>query len=639
MRLCGVVFISLVAATSATSNSHAKRQVSQLRDRYDFLVVGGGTSGLTVADRLSEAFPSKTVLVIEYGDVHYAPGTFDPPTNWITANPDAAPAWSFNSVPNLEFGNKTAFVQAGQVVGGSSAVNGMFFDRGSQYDYDAWTEAGGPEFAQSSIKWDWEGIFPYFKKSVTFTEPPAEIAEKYNYTWDLSAFGGSTPIHSSFPAYQWVDLSVRTDAFRDMGLASPKECASGDKDGICWAPVSQHPVTARRSHSGLGHYADVQPRSNYDLLVKHQVVRVVYPDGPNSGPPLVEAKSLDDGHLFNVTVDGEVIVSAGALHTPTVLLRSGIGPAAVLSDAGIPLTLDLPGVGSNFQDHSGPMVTWSYTKSYDFWPLPNDFVNNATLKADATAGFDETPARGPYTMAGGNSAIFVSLPHLADNHANITKKILAMIADGSATSYLPADLRSIPEIAAGYSAQLAALAKLLSNPEAPSIESPWATSQATVSAPSFLLHPLSRGTVRLDKNNHLAQPVLDYRAGSNPVDFDLHRAHVRFLRKLVETPTLTALGVQEIGPGKDVAADDETLDEYVRSSAVLSFMHPCCTAAMLPENLGGVVGTDLKVHGAKGLRVVDMSVMPFLIGSHLSATAYAVGEKAADIIINEWKSR
>jgi choline dehydrogenase-like flavoprotein len=103
-------------------------------------------------------------LVIEYGDVHYAPGTFDPPTNWITANPDAPPTWRFTSLPNPDMGNTTAFVQAGQVVGGSSAVNGMFFDRGSRFDYDAWTEVGGSEFALSKNKWNWSGIFPFFKK-------------------------------------------------------------------------------------------------------------------------------------------------------------------------------------------------------------------------------------------------------------------------------------------------------------------------------------------------------------------------------------------------------------------------------------------------------------------------------------------
>ena len=149
------------AQAYAPRHAMLKRQVSQLRSAYDFIIVGGGTSGLTVADRLSATFPAKTVLVVEYGDVEYAPGVFDPPTLWITPNPDAASAWTFLSLPNPEMKNHSAFVQAGQVVGGSSAVNGQFFDRGSRFDYDSWAEAAGSDFN----KWGWRGLFPYFKKA------------------------------------------------------------------------------------------------------------------------------------------------------------------------------------------------------------------------------------------------------------------------------------------------------------------------------------------------------------------------------------------------------------------------------------------------------------------------------------------
>ncbi|KAK4168119.1 oxygen-dependent choline dehydrogenase [Cladorrhinum sp. PSN259] len=632
MGLLGTTFVSLAALTSAAAvpNANLKRQVTQLRTSYDFVVVGGGTSGLTVADRLTEALTGKNTLVIEYGDVQYAPGVFDPPTNWITPSPDAPPTWSFVSLPNPEMGNSTAFVQAGQVLGGSSAVNGMFFDRGSHLDYDAWAEVSGSD-------WNWDGIYPYFKKSVTFTEPSSALAQRYNYTWDVSAYGGSGPIFSTYSSFQWADQGVLWNTWREMGIQPVEECASGDKEGICWVPSSQHPVTGRRSHAGLGHYADVQPRANYDLLVKHQVVRVVYPNGPNQGPPLVEVRSLVDNQLFNVTVTGEVILSAGALHTPTVLQRSGIGPSSFLGGAGIPVVLDLPGVGSNLQDHSGPPVTWNYSQPYEYFPLPSEMANNATFKADATAAFNEPTAGGPYTMAGGNSAIYVSLPHVTSQYKNITKRIRSIATcNTTLTSYLPPDIRSDAAMIAGYKQQLLVLAELLENPEAPSLETPWATSEPAGTAWSFLLHPLSRGTVRLNLTDNLAQPILDYRSGSNPVDFDIHLAQVRFLRGLLNTPTMQQHGATEIGPGAAVAADDEALLDYVKKQSFLSFMHPCCTAAMMPKPKGGVVGPDLKVHGAKGLRVVDMSVMPFLPSAHLSATAYAVAEKAADIIIDAW---
>jgi len=464
---------------------------------------------------------------------------------------------------------------------------------------------------------------------VTFTKPSPEIAQRYGYTWDMSAYGGSTPIYSTYASFQWADHPVLWQSWKEIGIKPAKECAGGDKEGICWVPASQHPVTGKRSHAGLGHYADMVPRANYDLLVKHQAVRVVYRKGPKSGPPLVEARSLVDGHLFNVTVKGEVIISAGAFHTPTVLQRSGIGPASFLNNAGIPVVLDLPGVGSNLQDHSGPPVTWNYSKPWDFFPVPSTMANNATFKAEAIAAFAQTPASGPYTLAGGNSAIYVSLPHVTSSYRTIIDKIRRMAHDGSATSYLPADLRTNPAIAAGYKDQLLALTNLLANPSSPSLETPWATSEAPGTAWSFLLHPLSRGTVRLDPADHLAQPILDYRAGSNPVDMDIHRAQVRYLRRLLDTPTMKQRGATEIGPGAAVAADDAALAGYVQQQSFLSFMHPCCTAAMMPRAKGGVVGPDLRVHGAEGLRVVDMSVMPLVPATHLSATAYAVGEKVS----------
>jgi choline dehydrogenase len=512
----------------------------------------------------------------------------------------------------------------------------MFFDRPAKQDINAWHELQGLA-ALGPIKWNWNGLYPYFKKSVTFTEPSPAVASQYGYTWDVSAYGGSGPIYSTYATFQWADERILAEAWRDLGIQDQQECADGSKEGICWVPASQHPITGARSHAGIGHYQDVQPRSNYDLLVKHQVIRVVYgPGGPLSGSaPKVEVRSLDDDSRFNVTVTGEVIISAGAIHTPTVLQRSGIGQASFLSSRGIPVVVDLPGVGANFQDHSGPSVRWNYTEEYapGLWPLSSEMAKNATFKAEAIAAFAQTPADGPYTLAGGNSAIYVSLPHLAGQTVakQIARKIRQQVLTGAAASFLPRDLRTSPTIVAGYAAQLLVLAKLLEDPNSPSLETPWAMSEGPVTAWNFLLHPLSRGTVRLNPTDPLEPPILDYRAATNPVDMDLHRAHVRFLRQVIYTPTLQQFGAIELGPGASVAADDDDLAEYIQQNSLLSFMHPCCTAAMMPRLLGGVVGTDLKVHGTKRLRVVDASIIPLNPAAHLSATVYAIAEKVGDL--------
>ncbi|KAK4189452.1 GMC oxidoreductase [Podospora australis] len=634
MGLLGAFFVSFAVVVNGFHVPHAniKRQVSQLRSSYDFVIVGGGTSGLTVADRLTEAFPSKNVLVVEYGDVkQFTPGTFDPPTTWANPlHPEYAPFFVFFPIPSPDVKNKTGFVGAGQTVGGSSATNGQFFDRGSRYDYDSWAEAAGPGYEA----WNWRGLFPYFKKSVTFHPPSAALVQKHGYTWDISAYGGSTPIHASFPPFQWEDREILWNTWKDLGLKPSRECAAGEKEGICFVPTSQHPVTAKRSHAGLAHYADVvASRPNYDLLVRHQGIRVIYPNGLQSGPPTVEVKSLLDSHVFNITATAEVVLAAGSLHTPTILQRSGIGPAGFLQSAGIPVVLDLPGVGSNLHDHSGPFaVTWNYTNPGNFSEIPERMDTDPAYLADSIAGFSENPARGPYTLGLANTAIYVSLPKLAPNHQAIVNRIRQIANDGSASSYLPAEYRTNPDMIRGYKAQLLAIANKLANPKAPSLETPWATG---TSLQAFLLHPLSRGTVRLNLNDHLAQPILDYRTGSNPVDFDIHLAHVKFLRQLVNTPTMQQYGAVEVAPGPGVQSDAD-LVEFIKDQMTVSFQHPSGTAALLPKNKGGVVGPGLKVHDTAGLRVVDMSILSVNIGGHLSSTAYAVGEKAAAIIIEEW---
>lgn len=154
------------------------------------------------------------------------------------------------------------------------------------------------------------------------------------------------------------------DAFVEMGIPEREECAGGDKDGICWVPASQHPDTGARSHAGLGHYLDViDDRSNYDLLVGHKVTRLLFEDGTDEAPAVefkpVSVEEGEEAEVRTVKPRLEVVVSAGAIHTPQILQRSGIAEAAFLEKAGIDVVVDLPGVGWNFQDHCGPSAAFT----------------------------------------------------------------------------------------------------------------------------------------------------------------------------------------------------------------------------------------------------------------------------------------
>jgi choline dehydrogenase len=254
--------------------------------------------------------------------------------------------------------------------------------------------------------------------------------------------------------------------------------------------------------------------------------------------------------------------------------------------------------------------------------MPSDMLNPAFAN-QAAAEFNMTPARGPYTLAMSSTALYISLPNVTEEYMSIIKEMRRVADDGSAASHLPEGSHST--LIDGYKRQLHVLADLLENSEAPSVEVPFAT--GTTMRP-IILHPLSRGTVHLNLTDHLAQPILDYRAGSSPIDFFIHIAHLRWLRKVLDTPTMRKYGAVAVSPDPAIQSDED-LKAFVKGSMVLSHLHPCCTAAMLPRNLGGVVGPDLKVHGAADLRVVDISILPFLPSAHTSSTAYAIAEKVS----------
>ncbi|KAK8023418.1 hypothetical protein PG991_006657 [Apiospora marii] len=651
-----ITFRHIITAASlflvlASANSHrVKTQQAELRDEYAFIIAGGGTAGLTVADRLTAAFPHLNVLVVEYGDIEPTPGYFEPP-----GSPPLASYIDY-AVPVPTLNNRSAELRIGATVGGSSAINGQFFDRASRHDYDDWDRlAGGPsgDDGADGVPWDWESLSPYFKKSVTFIEPEKELAEALNLTWDYDA---------AFVPFQWPSGALSRQACLEAGISPRQECAAGDKDGLCWIPASQHPWDSARSHAGQGHYQDViGDRPNYDLLVRHKVTRVLYPDNNSQkGPPTVEIRSVSDETIFTKRPSREVILSAGAIHTPQILQRSGIGPRVLLQRAGIDVVADLPGVGYNFQDH--PSIRFGINLTHN--PTPNqDMLNTDPAYLQKSLDqYAERPARGPWTLIWDHQAVFLPLSNVTASAATLAASLREQIANASALSSTPPP-GADESVERGYRAQLETLAGVLEHPAQPIIEIPFGgaefmTSSAGVPSIGILLKPLSRGAVLLNTTDIEAEPVLHYGTLANGLDIDVMASFLPFMRRLWDAATFRdVLGVVETDPGPELdATSPEEVAAWLRNVVVASIVHPCCTAAMMPKEHGGVVGRDLRVHGASGLRVVDASVFPVIPGAHLSATVYATAEKAsldahslylgaelillsqaADLIVGHWK--
>jgi choline dehydrogenase len=399
-------------------------------------------------------------------------------------------------------------------------------------------------------------------------------------------------------------------------------------------------MNCERSHSGLGHYENIiNGRSNYDLLVMHKVQRVVYKAGSDlTSAPRVEVLSVASNASSNasstIIARGEVIISAGSIHTPQILQRSGIGPPAILKPAGIETLVNLPGVGANFHDHPSIFIGTRANLTSVPGLSQSSLRSNETFRKEAEAQYALRPAQGPYTMVGSSTAVYVGLPNITVNYSAIAKEVLRQVEDGSFARFLPAG--STKEQEAGYAAQLRVLAAEFTDWRSPVLESIVAGGGPAGSG--YLLKPLSRGTVHINASDPEGEPVINYGTLSNPLDVTILSSFVGFLRAYLNTPTMVALGARETFPGTNVTTSAE-LDEYVRRSAGGSFAHPCCTAAMMPRGKGGVVGPDLKVHGTTALRVVDASIFPLVPGTHTSSTVYAIAEKAADIIIREWQGR
>ncbi|KIM21070.1 GMC oxidoreductase [Serendipita vermifera MAFF 305830] len=572
---------------------------------YDYIVVGGGTAGLTVADRLTEN-PRKSVLVIETGQLDEREVAFLVPHFIGTAPPKYF--YNLTSIPQPGSQNRTFPVLAGCVVGGGSAVNGMFFDRGSAGDYNLWRDLGNPG-------WGWEDLLPYFKKSETFHPPDSTTARDFGVTYDMSIRGTSGPIHASYPPFLYPAIKNFQAAFKEFGSQVPYDGASGNALGAFWTPNSLNPAEMIRSYSRIAHYDRVASRPNLHLLTGHKVAKVLFRGNTATG---VEFVPFGGSRRTKVDAKREVIIAAGAPHTPQVLQLSGIGPASLLKKLHIPVVVNLPGVGQNFQDH--PSMFTDGILANDLNPSPSNGTN-ATWVEEQRIPY-ETEKKGFFTVSSSNSAAFIPLHELT----NRTNELIASYASQDPALQFPAGTDAT--IIAGWRAQRDAL---LTSVRSGVVALTEYAGGAAAGFSIILEKPPSRGSININSTDPLANPVFDYGLYKNPVDVETQVEGVKAWRRLLSMPSFQALGAQPTTPANNITTDEQ-LREWVIQTSFPTTAHPSGTASMLPRRLGGVVGPDLLVYGVSRLSAVDASIMPMIPATHLSSTVYAIAEKAADMI-------
>ncbi|KAG7413205.1 Dehydrogenase xptC [Fusarium oxysporum f. sp. raphani] len=553
----------------ASTASAYPRQDVNLHVDYDYIIVGAGASGLTVANRLSED-PAVTVLVIEAGD-------FDRNEDVITIPGLAGGAvgtkydWNL-TYPSSASLNGRNISPLGKVVGGSTKLNRMVFDRGSKADYDRWAELGNGD-------WQWKTLLPYFKKSEKFTGPTADIKKEYGITTDplltdlqatftpvIHLSSGLQPVKSLVAATGELDINISVDQ------------ANGNAIGGYFCPHNLNPETLTRS-SAQDYYSAVSQRKNLQLLPGHQVTRVITSkNGSSVRATGVEYAKNRDSVKKTLKAKKEVILAAGAIHTPQILQVSGIGDSALLSSIDVPVVVDLPAVGQNFHDH----VFLAVVSTIDAPIQGSNLTNNANFSAEARAEYDQQK-KGPLTSPTADFLLFLPLSNYTSAALDIHKQATGQ--DGS--KFLPTGTPA--EVVKGYRKQQKVLNEKLLDPQSAILEIIWADGTSVLAFNTLTLEVPSR-------------PSLQH--------FDSPEANPELLKNL-----LTSL-----------------FSPKVLSVPVHQLVPPAGSCKLGSRSEGGVVDEKLRVYGVKGLRIVDASVMPLLPATHTMTTVYAVAEKAADLI-------
>ncbi|PYI11752.1 aryl-alcohol dehydrogenase [Aspergillus sclerotiicarbonarius CBS 121057] len=598
--------------------------LSGLRPEYDYVVVGGGTAGLVVASRLTED-PSVSVLVLEAGGNRVDDPRIAIPGLAASTYSDPEFDWCLTSQPQEALNGRCLAEPRGRTLGGSSAINLGMVIYPSRSDIDSWEQLGNPG-------WNWESLSAYLRKSQTFTPPSDEVRDQLLLNYIDPAVQGTTgPVHVSFgdgpfPAFN----AAWPRTFETLNHRLTGDPMSGRANGAFCNPGTIHGTSRARSHAGVAYYTpDIAQRPNLRVVTEAFVENVLIKKTPDD----VVATGIqfigNDGIPRTVSAGAEVILSAGAIKTPHLLELSGIGDANRLKAHGIDTLVDNSNVGENLQEHGFVPFSWEVADGQ----VTGEALRNPEIAKVAMEAWQSSGA-GPLGLCPISSA-YMTLPELQDGELQelLGKYLDKEVPSNQAAQYriLRKLLEDVDEPTGQYT-----LAPFQITPEkGPSPKGIFAMTEPEcfVSIVAVLNRPFSRGSVHLASSDPTALPTFDPRMLSHPLDLELQARHVKWLETLAATEPMASLikpNGRRLHHSKPVLSL-ETARELTRDRIVAHY-HVAGTAAMMPQEIGGVVDERLRVYGCRNLRVVDASVIPLIPRGNIQATVFAVAEKAADII-------
>ena len=524
---------------------------------YDYLVIGGGSAGCVLAARLSED-QTVRVALLEAGGVDSSVLIHCPAGLALMAKTRGI-NWAFETVPQPGLGGRRGYQPRGKVLGGSSSINAMIYIRGQHSDYDRWAAAGNPG-------WSFDEVLPYFKRAEGNMRG-AETLRGAGGPLTVQDQGSPNPIARRF-----------IEAGQQAGLPLNNDFNGAEQDGVGWYQVTHR--QGERCSAAKAYLVPALGRPNLTVITGAQVTRIVL-----SGRRATGVEILHNGSRCTLQARREVLLCAGALQSPQILMLSGIGPAAHLRQQGIAVVHDLPGVGQHLHDHVDVVQVVDT-------PGSNESFGLSLAGAWRTLG-DIREWRGRRTgrlttnfaEAG---AFFRSQPGLNAPDLQLHFVIGKLINHGRKTVF-----------GHGYSCHVC------------------------------LLHPRSRGSVQLASANPLAAPLIDPAFLTDPDDLARLIGGFKRMRAVLAQPALAALGGHELAMSA-AAQTDAQIEAFIRGHADTIY-HPVGSCRMGP-NADDVVDAELRVHGIEGLRVVDASIMPSIVGGNTNAPTIMIAEKAADLI-------
>ncbi|KAF7300031.1 Choline dehydrogenase [Mycena kentingensis (nom. inval.)] len=629
MRFATAIYAASAASSAAAAATSVRRRSTtdptQLSGKtFDFVVAGGGTAGLALAGRLAE-WGNVTVAVIEAGSdgSDVAEQIAVPGMSYLNGLTGTANDWAYNTVAQTSANNATRYWPRGKVLGGSSAMNGGFWCRASEAEYNAWNTLH--EGVSGAVDWGWETMQKYIKKSETFTPMSDEHASTFSVTHDSSAHGSDGPIQTSYSAYQFSQLSSWIPTMVNLGLPHLLDPANGTNAGVSFVPSIISPSNSSRSDSNAG-YIVPHARTNLVILTGYQVTKINW-NSTTSGSAVAGGVSFAAsalGTVYTVNAAKEVILSGGVIGSPQILQLSGVGPKSLVTGLGIDSVVDLPGVGQNLQDHLSVSLYMQATTN-DTWAALKDDKSLwdqqlAIWKANGTGMWtywNEATAYPATTHLMGTSAS--SWASAIDTTTALATSVSASAMDATVEAGAKAQYTLLKEWASASNiGQVELIFNMLGS------------AAGMIGIQFCLQHPFSRGYININSASVFDYPTINPNYLSVSYDFDILRSALEYTRSIIATAPMTDIILGETGPGVATSADD-AINAYIQSTAGTEY-HPIGTCGMMPQAMGGVVNTSLVVYGTANVRVVDVSIAPMHISAHTMATAYGIAEHAADMI-------